>query len=194
MYVGCNVLSGVVFNLGMLADMVLANQFNCQRLCLLGKDVLLLLDNAGAVVNQCSSSRCWYKTHAFTAASLTPPCAHLINPTRPCYHCRVVVAPQAAEVLLCARWGWRRLQPALRTSVSWWTHSRSQVHRTRIHTHAHSQAGAAGRQKIMQLWHCSPTSGHQQQLSLATNTVLLPVMLLWRLFSSAPGSAWHVHV
>jgi hypothetical protein len=37
----------VIFNLGMLTEMVLANHCNCQRLCVLGQDVLAVLDNAG---------------------------------------------------------------------------------------------------------------------------------------------------
>jgi hypothetical protein len=39
--------AGVIFNLAMLGEMVLANQYNCQRLCMLGQDVLVVLDNAG---------------------------------------------------------------------------------------------------------------------------------------------------
>lgn len=42
--------AGVIFNLGMLTEMVLANHCNCQRLCVLGQDVLAVLDNAGEQV------------------------------------------------------------------------------------------------------------------------------------------------
>lgn len=38
---------GAVYSLNMLAQMVLANHCNCQRLCVLGHDVLGVLDNAG---------------------------------------------------------------------------------------------------------------------------------------------------
>jgi len=40
----------VIFNLSMLSDMVLANHYNCQRLGVLGHDVLVVLDNAGVEV------------------------------------------------------------------------------------------------------------------------------------------------
>lgn len=43
----CTCAAGVIFNLGMLTEMVLANHCNCQRLCVLGQDVLAVLDNAG---------------------------------------------------------------------------------------------------------------------------------------------------
>lgn len=41
--------TGVIFNLSMLTEMAVANQHNCQRLCMLGHDVLALLDNAGVL-------------------------------------------------------------------------------------------------------------------------------------------------
>jgi hypothetical protein len=47
---GCYVIcTGAVYTLNMLAQMVLANHCNCQRLCVLGHDVLGVLDNAGEV-------------------------------------------------------------------------------------------------------------------------------------------------
>jgi hypothetical protein len=39
--------AGAVFNLSMLTEMVLAHHCSCQRLCVLGQDVLGVLDNAG---------------------------------------------------------------------------------------------------------------------------------------------------
>lgn len=52
----CTCAAGVIFNLGMLTEMVLANHCNCQRLCVLGQDVLAVLDNAGERGGSSSSS------------------------------------------------------------------------------------------------------------------------------------------